>query len=271
MKYKALILDVDGTLVGPSYTISPRVKKAIFSVKDKIMVSLCSGRVFDRIHRFVNELELTSLQISDGGGEIYDPVFHQAVYKKIIDKEVAKEIIADIKKNKLHFVVSNDSKYHIDKTYMEESVLKHYHFVTDNPLSDLNLVSQPAFTKITIMGVNKENEKKITKMLRKYSEKVHFVAAAYGLIRLTSFFAIDITEKGATKLTALEEYAKLTGITLADTIVVGDGYNDFPLLLSGGLKVAMGNAVADLKQIADYVAPSVDQDGVAVVIEKFLS
>ena len=53
--------------------------------------------------------------------------------------------------------------------------------------------------------------------------------------------------------------------------MVGDGYNDFPLLLAGGLKVAMGNAVSDLKKIADYIAPTVDEDGVATVIEKFLS
>jgi hydroxymethylpyrimidine pyrophosphatase-like HAD family hydrolase len=53
-------------------------------------------------------------------------------------------------------------------------------------------------------------------------------------------------------------------------IGVGDGYNDFPLLEACGLKVAMGNALEDLKGIADYIAPSVDEDGVANVIEKFI-
>ena len=43
-----------------------------------------------------------------------------------------------------------------------------------------------------------------------------------------------------------------------------------PLLMACGLKVAMGNGVPELKEIADYVAPSVDEDGISDVIEKFV-
>ncbi len=269
-KYKALVLDVDGTLVGSNYEISPRVKEAIFSIKDKILVSLCSGRCFDRIYKYVNELELTSLQISDGGGEIYDPVRQRAVYQKIIPQDTAEKIISDIKKNKYDYIVTQDSRYYLDKPYMDEEILLRYHFSVDKPMPEISSIKEPRFTKITIVGVNKENEKNITEMLRKYSEEVHFIQAAYGLVKTTAQYSIDITQKSATKLTALEEYAKLNKINLSETVVVGDGYNDFPLLMAGGLKIAMGNAADDLKKIADFVAPGVEDDGVAVVIEKFL-
>ena len=63
---------------------------------------------------------------------------------------------------------------------------------------------------------------------------------------------------------------KNLGINTHEIIGVGDGYNDFPLLMACGLKVAMGNAVEDLKAIADYIAPSVEEDGVADVIDKFI-
>lgn len=53
-------------------------------------------------------------------------------------------------------------------------------------------------------------------------------------------------------------------------MAVGDGYNDYPLLMAAGFKVAMGNAVPEVKAIADYIAPSVDEDGAADVIEKFI-
>lgn len=52
-------------------------------------------------------------------------------------------------------------------------------------------------------------------------------------------------------------------------IGVGDGYNDYPMLEACGLKVAMGNAVDELKVIADIVAPSIEQDGLAKVIEDY--
>lgn len=79
-----------------------------------------------------------------------------------------------------------------------------------------------------------------------------------------------ITHAAATKQHAILEVAKLLKIETHDIIGVGDGYNDFPLLMACGLKVAMGNAVDELKAIADYVAPSVEEDGVADVIEKFV-
>lgn len=270
MKYKALILDVDGTLIGADYTISSKVKQAIFSIKDKMLVSLCSGRCFDRIYNYVSELELTSLQMCDDGGEIYDPVRHKPVYQKIIDLGVARKIIKDIKKNNWHYVVSYKSEYYVDKPYMSEEILRGYKFAVEKTMPNLNDVKNPELTKITITGVTPQNQKKVEEVLRPYSEDVHFIAAAYGLKRVTPFYAIDITEKSATKLSVLEEYAKLNKIDLSETVVVGDGYNDFPLLLAGGLKVAMGNAADDLKKIANYVAPSVEEDGVADVIERFL-
>ncbi|MBI3385055.1 HAD family phosphatase [Candidatus Gottesmanbacteria bacterium] len=269
MPYKALILDVDGTLIGDDRTISKGVKKAIAKVRDRVFVSLCSGRVYGSIRKYVEELNLTSFQICDGGGEIYSPAAQKPIYQKIIKTKIAWQIISDLKKNNIHFLASCLSKYHLDKAYTAPEMIEKYKFFIPE-LPDLNKVKDPQFTKITVLGVNSRNSKKIEKMLRPYSESVHYIISAHHITQSTGLHALDITEKSATKLTALEAYVKLTGINLSETIVVGDGYNDFPLLMAGGLKIAMGNAVPDLKKIADFVAPSVDEDGVAMVIEKFL-
>src|SRR5581483_436099 len=82
-------------------------------------------------------------------------------------------------------------------------------------------------------------------------------------------YAFNITHVKATKMHGVEIIMQKLNLKREDLIGVGDSYNDFPLLMSCGLKVAMGNAIADLKEIADYVAPSVEEDGVATVIEKF--
>lgn len=74
----------------------------------------------------------------------------------------------------------------------------------------------------------------------------------------------------AIKQHGILEVAEMLGISTHEIIGVGDGYNDFPLLMACGLKVAMGNAVSDLKEIADYIAPTVEEDGVADVIEEFV-
>ena len=53
-------------------------------------------------------------------------------------------------------------------------------------------------------------------------------------------------------------------------MAIGDGHNDIPLLEAAGFKVAMGNAPDEVKAVADYVAPSLQDDGVAEAIERFI-
>ncbi|MBI5619841.1 HAD hydrolase family protein, partial [Candidatus Gottesmanbacteria bacterium] len=84
------------------------------------------------------------------------------------------------------------------------------------------------------------------------------------------FHSMEITHTDASKLHGIVEVARHLNIKTEEIIGVGDGYNDFPLLMASGLKIAMGNAVPELKEIADFVAPTVDEDGVATVIEKFI-
>src|SRR3990167_5395279 len=81
---------------------------------------------------------------------------------------------------------------------------------------------------------------------------------------------IYITHKEATKHHAAQELARILGIDTSEMIGVGDARNDVPLLHICGLKVAMGNADNKLKRVAHYIAPSVDEDGVAHVVDKFI-
>jgi hydroxymethylpyrimidine pyrophosphatase-like HAD family hydrolase len=81
---------------------------------------------------------------------------------------------------------------------------------------------------------------------------------------------ILFSHTAATKQYGIYEVANILNIDPSEIIGVGDGGNDFPLLMACGLKIAMGNASDDLKAIADYVAPSVEEDGLAHVIEKFI-
>jgi hydroxymethylpyrimidine pyrophosphatase-like HAD family hydrolase len=80
----------------------------------------------------------------------------------------------------------------------------------------------------------------------------------------------DITSEKATKYLAVHRLAKLLEIRPQQIVGVGDGYNDYPLLTACGYKVAMSNAHKELKAIADYIAPSYKEDGIAVLINKLL-
>ena len=81
---------------------------------------------------------------------------------------------------------------------------------------------------------------------------------------------MDFTRDGVNKATAIKWLGSELGLDTACLIGAGDSYNDLPLLESCGLRIVMGNAPDELKEIADYVAPSVDEDGLAVAIEEFI-
>jgi hydroxymethylpyrimidine pyrophosphatase-like HAD family hydrolase len=113
---------------------------------------------------------------------------------------------------------------------------------------------------------SEEKANKIRRMIKKIPGlKVNTTHAGTG-----DRFGLLVSHAEATKMHGIFEVQKLLKIKRSQTIGVGDSGNDFPLLMASGLKVAMGNAIPSLKDIADFVAPSVEDDGVADVIEKFI-
>ncbi|WP_310488546.1 HAD-IIB family hydrolase, partial [Chamaesiphon sp. VAR_69_metabat_338] len=82
---------------------------------------------------------------------------------------------------------------------------------------------------------------------------------------------LETTQSGVDKGSAIDYVAQeLLGITAANVLAIGDNYNDVEMIGYAGIGVAMGNAPSDVQSIANWVAPSVDADGAAVAIEKFI-
>ncbi|MCJ7842749.1 Cof-type HAD-IIB family hydrolase [Lederbergia sp. NSJ-179] len=81
---------------------------------------------------------------------------------------------------------------------------------------------------------------------------------------------IEISLKGISKETGVRRVCELLGITMDQVMAVGDNMNDWRLLQAAGLGVAMGNADDELKQIADVVTDSNEEDGVAKAIQRYL-
>lgn len=83
-------------------------------------------------------------------------------------------------------------------------------------------------------------------------------------------FFLEIMPKGIDKAKSLERLLDSLGMGREQMIACGDGYNDLTMIRYAGLGVAMENAVLPVKNAADYVTASNDEDGVALVAERFL-
>lgn len=243
------MLDIDGTTVpnGRAGKPSPAVIDAVTKANRLVHVSLATARRYAHTTHIADALNLRGPSVVSGGAEIRDMNTGQIIWSKFIASQTAKEII-DLLSNKFEIWI-DDNDY-----YLENIVYKKQKYPVD-PL------------QISVVDVPLDESDRFLKELRKYKE-----LAVHKTVSWTNPEAVwlSITHNEASKQHGIFEVAKLLGIETHEIIGVGDGYNDFPLLMACGLRVAMGNAVPELKAIADYIAPTVEQDGVADVIERYL-
>ncbi|OGG11596.1 hypothetical protein A2Z00_05205 [Candidatus Gottesmanbacteria bacterium RBG_13_45_10] len=246
MKYKALILDLDDTTVvhGLKSLPSKRVSEAIAKAKERIHVCVATARPKKEALPIFEHLELSGLCIINNGTQIYDPVKRTIIYEKVLDVAVVPAIYERCKRRGIEALVYDGVK---DVPYRQGNMPK-----------EVLSVYMPQVPKDQVEDLFKE-----LSMLP--GVQVHKLMAWD-----KTYLALDVTHKEVSKLHGIIEVARILKIGTEEIIGVGDGYNDFPLLLACGLKIAMGNAVPELKAIADFIAPSVDDDGVATVIEKFV-
>ncbi len=246
MKYKALILDLDGTTIPnhPDGRPSKRVQEAISRAKAFVHVCIATGRPLSLALPVIDHLELTGPCIITSGTQIYDPV----------SKRVVEEI--SLSESTVALVAPIIAQYSVP-TYINTS---------EGTFLFSDTTRHGAILNVFLESLVMEQADSIIEELKDVPGiAVHKVRSWH-----EGRICIEIPHAEGTKLHGITRVAKRLGITYEELIGVGDAYNDFSLLMACGLKIAMGNAVPELKAIADFIAPSVDDDGVATIIEKFI-
>lgn len=247
MRYKAIFLDVDGTTVvhGIRSLPTPRVAAAIKRCVDGgVSVCLATSRPLHAAIAVISHLHLKGYCVVAGGSQVYDASKKKIIIEKPLPRSALAEIFAvsqEFDKKVSFFDGERDTPYKGEE--FPSKVVGMYFPELEPAIIDPMLKKLEGIPDISLHRMESWNDR---------------------------YECIDIVHKEASKLHGIVEVAKLLEIETKDMIGVGDGYNDFPLLMACGLKIAMGNAVPELKAIADFVAPTVDEDGVATVIEKFI-
>lgn len=246
MQYKALMLDLDGTVIPNRKDGMPSIKvaQAINKAAKLLHVGIATSRPYFIAAHILDRLQLSGPSILHGGAQIMDATSRQIIRQKFIQKEDVQAIYQITKKFKLKVEIDLETKsIAMPIDWQSRDLLGAF-------VADVNLDVIDRFV-LELSQISSLAAHKIPGWKK-------------GTI------GVSISHALATKQHGILEVAKLLNIQPQEIIGVGDGYNDFPLLMACGLKVAMGNAVDEIKAIADYIAPSVEDDGVAKVIEKFI-
>lgn len=249
-KFKALIVDCDGTLVASKRDALPSsiVTDAISKASGLIHVGIATQRSLFSARPILEHLKLIGPSIITGGAQVIDSQTFKILHEELIEIDDLYKAIKIIKEFKKKYSVS--------------------FFIQDGEGKDKDwtagyIPKEPILVFIPDLKAETADElKKELSVISSLSvQKVFTWEGQFGVV---------IAAAQATKQHGIFEVARILDIDTKEIIGIGDNSNDFPLLMACGLKVAMGNAVDDLKAIADYIAPTVEEDGVADVINRFV-
>ena len=262
MKYKLLALDLDGTLMSHDILISPRVKRAIRRAMDKgIIVSLASGRPFASMLPHVEDLGVSGPVIGYQGCEIMLPETREVIYRASIPLPDARALLDFAQSRDLDVTVYVDDHIYLREFRHPQEFYDKWFGLPCILVDDLVTGVRQEPTKVIFIGEGPDNDRLMPELQRRFGSSL-------GIVRSHTFF-MEGMPLGVSKGTALECVAVRLEIPQEQTLAIGDAGNDIEMIAWAGLGVAMGNAHEDVKAVADFIAPSVEEDGAAVAIETF--
>lgn len=245
MKYKAIIFDLDGTVV-PSVLEgmpSDAVVKAVHKVNRKLKLSSASARAVQYCRNIWKALSLEDPCIINGGSQIISPKTEEVVWEQLLPEGTIKEVLEKVR-GYTETVACNGVIFNVN-TEQEKFP------------QNTNL--------IVAFGVKKEKTESLVNLLSKIPDVAVHVLPSW---LSEDFWDVHVIHKLATKKHAVDKLIEILGVKKEEVIGVGDGNNDMPLYEAVGYKVAMGNAVEILKKSADYITETLENDGFAKFIEE---
>lgn len=259
MPFDLIALDLDGTLLNTREEISPRNRRAIRSALDAgIRIVLVTGRGVDTPIRISKELGLNLPIICAHGALTKDFLANKTLGHVPVPLQYAKPMVEFAERNGLSIALySEEFFYRLEgsKLYMEDMTGPAWREV-----KTFEDVMHTAPTFIRFLG-----HESVEAMQREFGDlPLHFK-----LEHWLDFVECAVTNRDATKQRALARLCADFQVTAERVLAIGDSRNDVPMLRWAGLGIAMGNALAEVRQSVRYVTATNDEDGVALALERF--
>lgn len=261
--YKLIAIDVDDTLLSDELTVSEGTKRAMeAAIGQGVTITLATGRMFASAQKIARQIELNVPIITYQGALVKTLLDGQVLYERNVPGDAAKELHDYCVRHGLHLqLYVDDELYGTEdndkiKAYSKLSNIPYriqpdYAKLIDQPLNKMLIIDEPArLDEIAIQ------------LAPIIGDRVH--------ITKSKAHYLEFMHKEGTKGHALQFMAGHLGCSMDQTIAIGDAWNDREMIQAAGLGVAMANAIDSLKELADYVTLSNNEEGVRHVIEKFV-
>lgn len=246
---KLVLTDIDGTLVWHGqHNPSEAVTDAIYEVQDAgVELTTATGRPYEMMHSLFEQLGFRGLGIFDAGASIRDIHTGEMKWSNWLDAERVRDVAK--------LLLPHSKIIDFYPTYRE---------VTADE-ADIDEVEDAPYVFSFV-------EEKVRTEVIEGLKRVPGISYHIGVGRsdMPGFFDVQVTDVNSDKFHAVNALRKLVHSDINQTLAIGDSTNDLPLFRNAGLKIAMGNAMDELKAQADYVVGDVDQDGFAEAMQSFV-
>ncbi len=275
---KVILMDVDGTLTTSEKNISQKTKEILLKAQEKgAILVLASGRPVRGLLDLARELRMDEnhgLLIAFNGSKVIDCQTGEVLFNQTMSVEQGKAVLEHMKKfDRVRPMIDKDDYMFVNNVYdnwiqwngKPFDVIQ-YESRGGNfklcEIDDLASFLDFPLNKILTTADPEYLQKHYKEMMEPFQGKLNCM--------FTGDFYFEFTAQGIDKAKAIDTVLTSKGYTKEDMIAFGDGHNDSSMLQYVGTGVAMDNAVQDLKDIADEITLSNDQDGIAVALCKLL-
>lgn len=272
IKTRLIGLDLDGTLLTSGKVLTEQTKETLKkAISQGILVMPVTGRPITGIPKELLQIEGIQYAVTANGGRIVEVATGKSLYENLVPREIARNIL------KIFCEYDTLKEIYFDGTgYVNSAELENIsHYMPDRPMADYILS-----TRLPVEDIWKKFEKETGGM-----DKVHCILAdptqkEEMKRRLSEIPEIEVSgslksdlevnARGVNKGNALLKLGEILGIAKEEIMAFGDASNDFSMIEKAGSGVAMANAEKELKEVADYIAYSNDEEGVARFIEEYV-
>lgn len=238
-KYKKILFDLDGTILDRNGHMHPAVLTALRQAKDKISISFCTGKTPDFVSKLAQTIGLNTNHIVDDGSRVIDKDGKE-LWAVILPQEVIDYYLDLAQKYDFKIAATVDGKEKLNLTKADRHISRLFPYYLNN-------------VQVKVLTLNIYSEK--------YEVKVVWYDERTG-------YNVSITDVNGNKKHGIKFLFQYEHLHKQEVIGVGDGINDLPMFEQVGFRVVMGNATDNVKAFADYIAPSVDQNGVVEILKK---
>ena len=272
MQIRMVGVDLDGTLLNSRKELTAYTKRVITEAIERgVIVLAATGRPYIGVPEELKTLPGMRYALTSNGARILDTKTGETLVEHLLSQENAKKALEIFQKYD-----TLQEVYYDGQGYAEKEKLAHIERYHKNPnmweyvrtsrkaVDDIRGVMRRenrSMDKVQALFAKMDERAKAWEELKQFQELALVGSLGYN---------IEVNSRGVNKGRGLLELGKLLGIRREEIMSVGDGDNDIAMLKESGLGVAMGNADSEVKQAADYITDTNDEDGAAKAIVRFV-